>query len=145
MRMNKRKNSLLRDKAGSMYIDLLIGIMVIVVFVAVFVTMYPVFALSQELNQTARMTARIVEVTGRVGDEVDEVLHNSHNMEPDTVEWIVTYEDKIEGTIQLKDTFTVVLTKQVPITIIKPALGDPLQIVITLKADASGVSEVYWK
>lgn len=143
--MEEGKNNLLRNKIGSMYIDLLIGIMILVTFVAVFVTMYPVFTLSQELNQTARMAARVVEVTGQVGDEVEEVLHNSHNMEPDTVEWITTYKNETERTIQHKGTFTVVLTKQVPITIIQPAFGEPLQITITLKADASGVSEVYWK
>jgi hypothetical protein len=128
-----------------MYVDVLIGIMIITIITAIMVTLYPAFTMAQELNQTARMAARVVEVTGCVGDEVEEVLHNSANMEPDTVEWIATYENETERTIQLKDTFTVILTKEVPITIAQPAIGPPLEITLTLKADASGVSEVYWK
>jgi len=143
--MKKRTKAFFKDKSGGMYVDVILGLMIIIIITAVMVTIFPAFALAQELNQTARMAARVVEVTGRVGDEVDEVLYSSSNMEPDNVAWEVEYYNENEQTIQLKSPFTVVLTKDVPITIVQPTFGSPIQITITLRADASGVSEVYWK
>lgn len=143
--MNKKVKRFLRGKSGNMYIDLILGLMFIISVAALMITLYPAFALSQELNQTARMAARVVEVTGCVGDEVNEVLYHSDNMAPDSVEWDVEYYNEQDKTIQLKNTFTVILTKEVPITIAQPTIGPPIQIILTLKVDASGVSEVYWK
>ncbi len=143
--MKKRTKAFFKDKSGGMYVDVILGLMMIIIITAVMVTIFPAFALAQELNQTARMAARVVEVTGCVGDEVDEVLYSSSNMEPDNVAWEVEYYNENEQTIQLKSPFTVVLTKDVPITIVQPTFGPPIQITLTLRADASGVSEVYWK
>lgn len=143
--MKMRAKAFIKDRSGGMYVDVILGLMIIIIVTAVMVTLFPAFALAQELNQTARMAARVVEVTGRVGDEVHEVIYHSANMAPDHVEWVVDYYDEDDRTIQLKSTFTVILTKQVPITIMQPSFGPPIQITLTLKADASGVSEVYWK
>lgn len=143
--MRKRILPFFKNNSGGMYVDVILGFMIIIIITTVMVTLFPSFALAQELNQTARIVSRVVEVTGRVGDEVNEVLYDSDNMAPDSVEWKVDYYNEEAHTIQLKDTFTVILTKQVPITIVQPTFGPPIQIIITLKADASGVSEVYWK
>ncbi len=143
--LKKRIANLFRDKSGGMYVDVILGLMILIIITAVMVTLFPAFTLAQELNQTARMAARVVEVTGCVDEEVEEVLYSSSNMVPDSVEWEVDYHNEIDRTIQLKDTFTVVLTKDVPITIMQPTFGPPIQITLTLRADASGVSEVYWK
>ena len=143
--LKKRIANLFRDKSGGMYVDVILGLMILIIITAVMVTLFPAFSLAQELNQTARMAARVVEVTGCVDEEVEEVLYSSSNMVPDSVEWEVDYHNQIDRTIQLKDTFTVVLTKDVPITIMQPTFGPPIQITLTLRADASGVSEVYWK
>ena len=143
--LKKRIANLLRDKSGGMFVDVILGLMIIIIITAVMVAIFPAFALAQELNQTARMAARVVEVTGCVGDEAEEVLYQSSNMVPDSVEWEVDYHNEIDRTIQLKNTFTVILTKDVPITIMQPTFGPPIQITLTLRADASGVSEVYWK
>lgn len=143
--MNKKMKRFFGDKSGGMYVDVILGLMILIIITAVMVTLFPAFSLAQELNQTARMAARVVEVTGCVDEEVEEVLYSSSNMVPDSVEWVVDYHNEIDRTIQLKDTFTVVLTKDVPITIMQPTFGPPIQITLTLRADASGVSEVYWK
>lgn len=135
----------LRKKDGGMYIDVMIALIILTVVTVIFVTLFPIFSLSQELNQTARVAARMAEVTGRIGDEVEDALHNPNNMEPDTVQWITTYKDPVEQTIQLKTPFTVILQKEVDITVVRPFFGPPLGYTITLTADASGVSEVYWK
>lgn len=143
--MLTRIKAFFKDKYGGMYVDVILGLMIIIIITAVMVTLFPAFSLAQELNQTARMAARVVEVTGCVGDEVEEVLYSSSNMAPDSVEWEVDYHNEEDRTIQLKDTFALVLTKDVPITIMQPSFGPPIQITLTLRADASGVSEVYWK
>lgn len=143
--LKKRIANLFRDKSGGMYVDVILGLMILIIITAVMFTLFPAFTLAQELNQTARMAARVVEVTGCVDEEVEEVLYSSSNMVPDSVEWEVDYHNEIDRTIQIKDTFTVVLTKDVPITIMQPTFGPPIQITLTLRADASGVSEVYWK
>jgi len=143
--MKRRIKELFKDKSGGMYVDVILGLMILIIITAVMVTLYPAFALAQELNQTARMAARVVEITGRVGDEAEDVLYNSSNMVPDDVEWEVDYYNEQDQTIQLKSPFTVILTKEVPITIMQPTFGPPLQINLTLRADASGISEVYWK
>lgn len=143
--MKKRSKAFFKDKSGGMFVDVILGMMILIIITAVMVTLFPAFSLVQELNQTARMAARVAEVTGCVGDEVEEVLYSSSNMVPDSVEWEVDYHNEIDRTIQLKDTFTVILTKEVPITIMQPTFGPPIQITLTLRADASGVSEVYWK
>ncbi len=143
--MNKKMKRFFGDKSGGMYVDVILGLMILIIITAVMVTLFPAFSLAQELNQTARMAARVVEVTGCVDEEVEEVLYNSSNMVPDSVEWEVDYHNEIDRTIQLKSTFTVILTKDVPITIMQPTFGPPIQITLTLRADASGVSEVYWK
>ena len=91
--------ALFKDKSGGMYVDVILGLMIIIIITAVMVTLFPAFSLAQELNQTARMAARVVEVTGCVGDEVEEVLYSSSNMAPDSVEWEVDYHNEEDRTI----------------------------------------------
>lgn len=140
----KRMKAFLKNKAGNMYIDVLLGVLILVGITVSMINFYPVFSLSQELNQLARNTARVVEINGCVGDEAEKVLSSS-NIKPDSVKWDVDFYNDHDRTIQLKNTFTVTLTKEIPITIMQPTFGSPIQITLTLHASASGVSEVYWK
>ena len=47
--------------------------------------------------------------------------------------------------IQLKTPFTVTITTQLLIPILRPVAGNPIGIRVNLSASASGISEVYWK
>ncbi len=64
---------------------------------------------------------------------------------PDSVDVEAEWEDATEKTIQLKNLFTVTMTKTVPIVILRPALGEPVIINVQITATARGISEVYWK
>lgn len=136
----------LKSRYGGMYVDVVIGLAVIIAVAVMLITLYPVFSTSQHLDESARAIARVAEISGRVGPEIDELLENGAIIKPDTVEWTTTYHSVSDKTIQYKTPFEVTITKSVPLIVIQPIFAkEPLVYEITMKRSVVGVSEVYWK
>jgi hypothetical protein len=120
--------------------------LIIFVLLASLMALYPVLTAQQSLNQTVQYMARTIELYGKADDETLEYATEDGNfLAPDSVEIDVEWEDTVEKTIQLKNSFIVKITKAVPIVILRPALGEPVVINVQITATARGISEVYWK
>ena len=140
------KRKFIRDQTAEGYIDVAITMLIIFVLMASLLALFPIFTAQQSLNQTAQYTVRTVELYGKADDEtLESVTADSGFLAPDNVEVEAEWQDAAAKTIQLKNAFTVTLTKAVPIIILRPALGEPVVINVQITATARGISEVYWK
>ena len=140
------KRKFIRDQTAEGYIDVAITMLIIFVLMASLLALYPIFTAQQSLNQTAQYTARTIELYGKADDEtLESVTADGTFLMPDSVVVEAEWQDAAEKTIQLKNAFTVTMTKTVPIVILRPALGEPVVINVQITATARGISEVYWK
>jgi len=140
------KRKFIRDQTGEGYIDVAITMLIIFVIIASLLAIYPIFTAQQSLNQTAKYMARTIELYGKADDEtLESVTVDGNFLAPDSVEIDTEWQDAVEKTIQLKNSFTVTITRVVPIVILRPALGEPVVINVEITATARGISEVYWK
>ena len=124
--------SILSEKRGEGYVDV-----IILVLSAVMVLALPVFIQKQQLDTFATELVREAEVSGRVGAETSRraaVLSEKTGIYPN-VSW------SENGRIQLNEEVTVTLTLDTNIGL----FGEFASFPITLRAKASGKSEVYWK
>lgn len=140
------KRRFIRDSTGEGYVDVAVTMLIILTVTASLFLLFPIFTAKQSLDQTAKYVARTVELYGRADDEtLESVLENENIMRPDDIQIETTWFDETDRTIQLKTAFTVTVTKTIPITILRPALGDPIVFHVTITASARGISEVYHK
>jgi len=140
------KRKFIRDQTAEGYIDVAITMLIIFVIMASLLAIYPIFTVQQSLNQTAKYMARTIELYGKADDEtLESVTAGGNFLAPDSMEIDTEWQDAGEKTIQLKNSFTVIITKVVPIVILRPALGEPVVINVQITATARGISEVYWK
>ena len=140
------KRKFIRDQTAEGYIDVAITMLIIFVIMASLLAIFPIFTAQQSLNQTAKYMARTIELYGKADDEtLESVTADGNFLAPNSVEIDAEWQDAVEKTIQLKHSFTVTLTKVVPIVILRPALGEPVIINVEITATARGISEVYWK
>lgn len=136
---------LIRDQTGDGYIDIGIVILIIFLLLASLLALFPVLSAQQSLNNTARQIARTIEITGNAGSELEGSLQNMVGVQPDQIHVDTVWRDANEKTIQLKTPFTVTVKKTVPLTIFRPAFGDPIFFNIQITSAATGISEVYYK
>ena len=142
----KRKTSFIRDQTGEGYIDVAITILIVFTLMTSLMALFPIFTAQQSLNRTVEYMARTMELYGKADDEtLQSVTENGNFVSPDSITVETTWEDPAEKTIQLKTLFVVTVTKTVPITILRPAMGEPVTISVRISASAQGISEVYWK
>ena len=142
--MGKRWKRLWRDRSGEGYVDMVVlvlcGMLVLALCVLVSycgVQAIPVFVKKQQLDVFATELVREAEISGRVGAETDrreESLIEKTGLEPD-ISW------SQEGRIQLNKDVSVTLTYETNIGLFGKFGSFP----VTLRAEASGKSEVYWK
>lgn len=134
----------IRDHTGEGYVDVAIAVLILFTLMASLMALFPIFTTQQALNNTARQLTRMAEVTGSAQD-AEEAVSTLSALQPDSIEWETDWHDEALRTIQLKTPFTATVTKLVSIVIFRPALAEPIAIHITIRAMASGISEVYWK
>ena len=140
------KRKFIRDQTAEGYIDVAITMLIIFVFMASLLALYPIFTDQQSLNQTAQYTARTIELYGKADNEtLESMIADGDFLVPDSVDVEAKWQDAAAKTIQLKEPFTVTMTKTVPIVVLRPALGEPVVINVQITAIAHGISEVYWK
>lgn len=135
--MLKRLRGVIHDKRGEGYIDVVVLVLCAVLVLALAMRVLPVFIQKQQLDTFATELIREAEVTGRVGTETNrraEVLREKTGLNP-SISW------SQNGQIQLNQEVTVTLTLETNIGL----FGNFGTFPITLRSQAVGKSEVYWK
>lgn len=137
--MEKRKRLSIGKlgKRGEGYIDVVVLVLAAIMVLALTVRVVPVFIAKIQLDNFADELIREAEISGRVGTETNERyerLAEKTGIRP-TVVWSTT------GNIQLNREVTVTLTLEKNIGL----FGDFGSFPITLKSEATGKSEVYWR
>jgi len=128
---------LLRSQRGEGYVDVAVLVLCVMLVIAVAVSVLPVFITKNKLDTYASELCREAEIAGCVGTETTlraQVLTEQTGLTP-SITWSKT------GRIQLNEEFTVTLTTQADIGL----FGGFGSFPVTLKAEASGKSEVYYK
>lgn len=128
---------LLRSQRGEGYVDVAVLVLCVMLVIAVAVSVLPVFITKNKLDTYASELCREAEIAGCVGTETTlraQVLTEQTGLTP-SITWSET------GRIQLNEEFTVTLTTQADIGL----FGGFGSFPVTLKAEASGKSEVYYK
>ena len=128
---------ILRSNRGEGYIDVAVLVLCAMLVIALAVRVFPVYIAKQQIDTFAAELIREAEITGRVGTETsvqEQLLRERTGLMPD-VTWSKT------GNIQLNHEVTVTLIYETDIGIFAGFGSFP----ITLRAEASGKSEVYWK
>ena len=127
----------LEDKGGEGYIDVAVMILSVFLVLALSMKLLPVFIAKQQLDTYATELCREAEISGRVGTETNRraaVLTERTGLTPN-IEW------SDSGRIQLNEEVTVRLTYRYDLGL----FGSFGSFPVTLRAEASGKSEVYWK
>ena len=135
--MLKRLGVILKSRRAEGYVDVIVLVLCAVMVLALALRVLPVFVAKQQLDTFATELVREAEVTGRVGSETDRraaILREKTGIDPD-ISW------STGGRIQLNEEVTVTLTFRKNIGL----FGDFGSFPITLQAQATGKSEVYWK
>ena len=135
--MLKRLGVILKDKRAEGYVDVIVLVLCAIMVLALALRVLPVFVEKQQLDTFATELVREAEVSGRVGSETTRraaILREKTGIDP-SISWSTS------GRIQLNEEVTVTLTVRTNIGL----FGDFGSFPITLQAQASGKSEVYWK
>ena len=135
--MKKKLYYLLHSKRGEGYVDTVVLVLCAVLVLALVIRVLPVFIQKQQLDMFATELVREAEVSGRVGTETNrraEILREKTGLNPN-ISW------SKNGQIQLNQEVTVTLTMETNIGL----FGGFGSFPITLRSEASGKSEVYWK
>lgn len=128
---------ILRSNKGEGYIDVAVLILCVMLVIALVVKVFPVYILKQQIDSFATELVREAEIAGRVGSETrnrETLLKDKMGIDP-TIRWSKS------GKIQLNEEITVTITYDTNIGLFAGFGSFP----ITLRADAAGKSEVYWK
>ncbi len=127
----------LKDRRGEGYIDICVLVLCAMLVVALAVKVFPVFIAKNQLDTFASELCREAEITGCVGSETSRraaVLREQTGLDPD-ISWSKT------GDIQLNEEVTVTVTLRKDLGL----FGGFGSFPVTLRAQASGKSEVYHK
>lgn len=128
---------ILRSRRGEGYIDVCVLVLCAMLVIALAVTVFPVYIAKQQLDTFATELVREAELAGRVGSETsrrEQALREQTGLDPE-VSW------SRSGRIQLNQEVTITVTYRTNIGL----WGGFGSFPITLRADAAGKSEVYWK
>lgn len=128
---------ILKSRCGEGYIDVVVLVLCAMLVIALAVKVFPVYIAKQQLDTFATELIREAEIAGQVGSETDrreQMLREKTGLIP-TVSWSKT------GRIQLNEEIKVTVTYQTNIGL----FGGFGSFPITLRADGTGRSEVYWK
>ncbi|MDD2282721.1 DUF4320 family protein [Oscillibacter ruminantium] len=128
---------ILKNKRGEGYIDVAVLVLCAMLVIALAVKVFPVYIQKQQIDTFAVELMREAEIAGQVGSETsrrEQFLREKTGLTP-TVTWSKT------GRIQLNEEVTVTVTYQTNIGL----FGGFGSFPITLRSDAAGKSEVYWK
>lgn len=128
---------ILKSKQGEGYIDVAILVLCAMLVIALAVRVFPAYIIKQQVDTFATELVREAEIAGRVGTETSnrEILLREKTGITPTVKWSKTRR------IQLNEEISVTVTLETNIGL----FGGFGSFPVTLRADAAGKSEVYWK
>ncbi len=124
-------------KRGEGYVDVAVLVLCAMLVISFAVRVFPAYIAKQQIDTFAAELIREAEIAGRVGTETsvqEQLLRERTGITP-TVTWSQT------GNIQLNHEVTVTVTYETDIGLFAGYGSFP----VTLRAEASGKSEVYWK
>lgn len=128
---------IIKDRSGEGYIDVAVIVFCVMLVTALGVKLFPIFITKIQLDNFADELVREAEISGRVGSETSvrqRVLEEKTGIHPD-VYW------SSGGNIQLNEEVTVTLVMDKDLGLFGRFGSFP----VTIRAAASGKSEVYWK
>ena len=127
----------LKNRRGEGYIDVAVLVLCAMLVIALAVQVFPAYIAKQQVDTFASELIREAEIAGRVGSETttqEQLLRERTGLEPE-----VTWSKA--GKIQLNEEVTVTVTYEMNIGLFAGFGSFP----VTLQAQATGKSEVYWK
>ena len=127
----------LKNNRGEGYIDVVVLVLCAMLVIALAVKVFPAYIAKQKVDTFATELMREAEIAGRVGSETarrEQILIEKTGINPN-VNWSRT------GKVQLNEEITVVVTYRMDIGL----FGDIGSFPVTLRGEAMGKSEVYWK
>lgn len=133
----KKMMKAFKNNRGEGYIDVVVLVLCAMLVIAVAVKVFPAYIVKQQVDTIATELVREAEITGQVGTETsrrEQLLAEKNGISP-TVVW------SKKGKIQLNEEISVVVTYEVNIGMFNGFSSFP----ITLRGEAMGKSEVYWK
>ena len=135
--LRKRLCQIMKGRRAEGYVDVAVLVLSLFLVLALSLRVLPVFIAKQQLDTFATELMREAEVSGRIGAETDRraaVLRERTGIAPQ-----ISWSDS--GQIQLNQEVTVTLTLQKNIGL----FGNFGSFPVTLRSQATGKSEVYWK
>lgn len=135
--LRERLCRIIKGRRAEGYVDVAVLVLSLFLVLALSLRVLPVFIAKQQLDTFATELMREAEVSGRIGAETDRraaVLRERTGIAPQ-ISW------SHSGRIQLNQEVTVTLTLQKDIGL----FGDFGSFPVTLRSQATGKSEVYWK
>jgi len=128
---------LFKNNRGEGYIDTVVLVLCAMLVIAAAVKVFPAYIAKQQVDTFADELVREAEIAGRVGTETSrrEVLLREKTGISPAVQWSKT------GQIQLNEEISVTVTYDINIGL----FGGFGSFPVTLRADAAGKGEVYWK
>lgn len=133
----------IRNEKGAIdeSIWIIIIIFIVALLVGLVINVLPVIIAKSQLNHYANEIVRIAEISGEVGQDVDNEIEklNKSIAEPDKIEWSTKY---INGTnkVQLNEEIKVTVKKTMDLSFF-----DFASFPVPLVSNATGRSEAYWK
>jgi hypothetical protein len=127
----------LKNRRGEGYIDAVILVFCVMLVIALAVRVMPVYMAKQRLDTFAYELCREAQIAGRIGTETtrrQRSLEDETGLHPVAI-WSVS------GRVQLNGEITVTLSVEREIGMFAGFGSFP----VTLRSQASGKSEVYWK
>lgn len=127
----------IKDNRGEGYIDTVVLILCAMLVIAIGVRVFPVYIRKQQIDTFASELIREAEMAGVIGNETtrrEAFLREKTGISP-SVTW-----SKV-GKIQLNEEVLVTVTYKTNIGL----FGGFASFPITLKANAMGKGEIYWK
>lgn len=134
--MNRLRKSL-KNNRGEGYIDVVVLVLCAMLVVALAVKVFPAYIAKQKVDTFATELVREAEIAGRVGSETarrEQLLVEKTGISPEVI-WSRT------GRIQLNEEISVVVIYRMDIGL----FGEFGSFPVTLRGEAMGKSEVYWK
>lgn len=135
--LKKRLHRIVKERRAEGYVDVAVLVLCTILVLALALRVLPVFIAKQQLDTFATELMREAEISGRIGSETDRraaVLREKTGIDPQ-----ISWSDS--GQIQLNQEVTVTLTLQKDIGL----FGNFGSFPVTLRSQATGKSEVYWK
>lgn len=127
----------IKNNRGEGYLDVAVLVLCAMLVIAITVRVLPAYIIKQQVDTFATELVREAEIVGRVGTETTQMellLCEKIGITP-TVDWSKS------GRIQLNEEIGVTVTYHMNIGL----FGGFASFPITLRAEAAGKGEVYWK